>query len=149
MAGFERPCGRRTVAAVYDIDHVLNTTVLYMTSPEQNHRSARMSRRLSAEHTVVGHASEAPRILRGLARLIEGNFQDTDVNVTHRQMAVAHLRVVADAVEHALGTADAEYTGSLAREWMVELRRQLGIKGWSIEREKAAITGEGSSELDE
>lgn len=115
--------------------------------------SVRMQRHLSDDATVVGHSSDAVDILRGLARLIEGNFQNAHdhtpyPNITDRQVKVAHLRTVADALAHQIGaTAPDPWRYTTAREWMVELSSQLGIKGWTHEIEQQRTTEIGTSEL--
>ncbi|WP_422646982.1 threonine synthase [Actinoalloteichus caeruleus] len=102
-----------------------------------------LQRQLSPDVTVYGAASEALRLLRGLARLIEINFNQVDSRsiaegVTNRDEKVAHLRTVADAVEQLLGTGDGVWTTDVSREWMVEFMSLLGVP-WSAKDRVVAV----------
>lgn len=106
-----------------------------------------MQRHLADDVVVVGHASEASGILRGLASLIEANYMDVedfqlDGGTTDRQHVVAHIHTVADAASESV---DNDSEGTVSREWMVELCKFLGLP-WSYEKEMRATAERGTSE---
>jgi len=109
-----------------------------------------MQRHLSDDASSVGHSSEAPNLLRGLANLIEANYADAKDyaiagGLTQRDLTVARIHAIADAVDQVEGHSVNGWDSTGSREWMVELCGLLGLP-WDLKKERRAKSPYGTSE---